>query len=70
MVVDGVLPIDQMKEYSAPVDLLCRRVPREIIEGTYGIRIDVREVEEGGTGKMGWEEMLSAYASKSCLLLL
>lgn len=64
MVVDGVLPIDQMKEYSAPVDLLCQRVPREIIEGTYGIRIDVQQIEEGGTGKMGWEEMLSAYASE------
>ncbi|RSH94638.1 hypothetical protein EHS25_004442 [Saitozyma podzolica] len=62
MVVDGVLPIDQMREYSAPVDLLCRRVPREILEGTYGIRIDVREIEDGGTGLVGWEELLSTYA--------
>ncbi|OWZ64014.1 hypothetical protein AYX15_04113 [Cryptococcus neoformans] len=62
MVVDGVLPIDQMREYSAPVDLLCKRIPREILEGTYGIRIDVRDAEEGGTGKVGWEEFLSAYA--------
>lgn len=64
MVVDGVLPIDQMREYSAPVDLLCRRIPRDILEGTYGIRIDVKDEEEGGTGKVGWEEFLSAYASK------
>ncbi|OCF34123.1 large subunit GTPase 1 [Kwoniella heveanensis BCC8398] len=62
MVVDGVLPIDQMREYSAPVDLLCRRIPREILEGTYGLRIDVREVEDGGSGKVGWEELLSTYA--------
>ncbi|ODO04725.1 hypothetical protein I350_05335 [Cryptococcus amylolentus CBS 6273] len=62
MVVDGVLPIDQMREYSAPVTLLCKRIPREILEGTYGIRIDVREVDEGGTGEVGWEEFLSAYA--------
>lgn len=62
MVVDGVLPIDQMREYSAPVDLLCKRIPREILEGTYGIRIDVKDEEEGGTGKVGWEEFLSAYA--------
>ncbi|KAK8861553.1 hypothetical protein IAR55_002375 [Kwoniella newhampshirensis] len=62
MVVDGVLPIDQMREYSAPVDLLCRRIPREILEGTYGIRIDVRGEEDGGTGKVGWEEFLSTYA--------
>jgi hypothetical protein len=65
MVVDGVLPIDQMREYSAPVDLVCRRVPREILEGTYGIRIDVREIEDGGTGLVGWEELLSTYASES-----
>lgn len=62
MICDGVLPIDQMREYSAPVDLLCRRIPREILELTYGIRIDVKDVEDGGTGKVGWEELLSAYA--------
>ncbi|KAK6907318.1 hypothetical protein I203_101310 [Kwoniella mangroviensis CBS 8507] len=62
MVVDGVLPIDQMREYSAPADLICRRIPREIIEGTYGIRIDVKDVEDGGTGQVGWEDFLSTYA--------
>ncbi|BEI89952.1 uncharacterized protein CcaverHIS019_0300220 [Cutaneotrichosporon cavernicola] len=62
LVCDGVLPIDQMREYSAPVDLLCRRIPRAILEGTYGIRIDVKEIEDGGTGKVGWEDFLSAYA--------
>ncbi|WWC87856.1 uncharacterized protein L201_002753 [Kwoniella dendrophila CBS 6074] len=62
MVVDGVLPIDQMREYSAPADLICRRIPRDIIEGTYGIRIDVRSVEDGGSGQVGWEEFLSTYA--------
>ena len=64
MIVDGVLPIDQMKEYSAPAELVCRRVPRDILEGTYGIRIDVKDEEDGGTGEVGWEEFLSAYASK------
>lgn len=62
MICDGVLPIDQMREYSAPVDLLCRRIPRAILEGTYGIRIDVKEIEDGGTGVVGWEDFLSAYA--------
>lgn len=62
MICDGVLPIDQMREYSAPVELVCKRIPRAILEGTYGIRIDVKEVEDGGTGKVGWEDLLSAYA--------
>ncbi|CAD6570832.1 MAG: hypothetical protein TREMPRED_006051 [Tremellales sp. Tagirdzhanova-0007] len=62
LIVDGVLPIDQMREYSAPVDLVCHRIPREILEGTYGIRIDVKPVEEGGSGRVGWEDLLSTYA--------
>lgn len=62
MICDGVLPIDQMREYSAPVDLVCRRIPRDILEATYGIRIDVKEVEDGGSGKVTWEDLLSAYA--------
>jgi large subunit GTPase 1 len=69
MVVDGVLPIDQMREYSAPVDLLCQRIPREILEGVYGIRIDVKDEEEGGTGLVGWEDLLSTYASTSHVLM-
>ena len=64
MVIDGVLPIDQMREYSAPAELVCQRIERDILEGTYGIRIDVREVEDGGTGRVGWEDLLSAYASE------
>ncbi|EIW66619.1 hypothetical protein TREMEDRAFT_65488 [Tremella mesenterica DSM 1558] len=62
MIVDGILPIDQMREYSAPTDLVCRRIPQEILEGTYGIRIDVKGVDEGGSGHVGWEELLSTYA--------
>jgi large subunit GTPase 1 len=65
LVCDGVLPIDQMKEYTAPMELVCRRVPREVLEGTYAIRIEVREIEDGGTGKVGAEDFLSSYASAS-----
>lgn len=65
LVVDGVLPIDQMREYSAPTDLLCRRIPKEILEGTYGIGIGIKSEEEGGTGMVTWEDLLSSYASKS-----
>jgi large subunit GTPase 1 len=68
MVVDGVLPIDQMREYSAPTDLICRRVPKDILEGVYGIGITVKDVEEGGSGQVLWEDLLSSYASK-CLVV-
>lgn len=65
MVVDGVLPIDQMREYSAPADLVCRRIPKDILEGVYGIGIGIKAVEEGGTGLVTWEDLLSSYASES-----
>lgn len=64
MVVDGVLPIDQMREYSAPADLICRRIPKDILEGVYGIGIGVKLVEDGGTGEVTWEDLLSSYASE------
>lgn len=70
LVCDGVLPIDQMKEYTAPMELVCRRVPREVLEGTYAIRIEVREIEDGGTGKVGAEDFLSSYASEWRLISL
>ncbi len=63
MVCDGVLPIDQMREASAPVELLVRRIPREILEGTYGIRIDVREVEGGPDDR--WSHWLTPAALQS-----
>jgi large subunit GTPase 1 len=62
LVCDGVLPIDQMREYSGPIELVCRRIPKEILDGTYAISIEVIPVEDGGTGKVGGEDFLSAYA--------
>lgn len=69
MVVDGVLPIDQMREYSAPADLVCRRIPKDILEGVYGIGIGIKEVDEGGSGLVTWEDLLSSYASKSAITI-
>lgn len=62
---DGVLPIDQMREYSGPIELVARRVPREILENTYAIRIEVTPIEDGGTGRVKAEDFLSSYASTS-----
>lgn len=64
MVCDGVLPIDQMREHTAPVDLVCSRIPKVILEGIYGIRIPTRPIEEGGTGVPTASELLSVYAGK------
>ncbi|ESK98012.1 ribosome biogenesis gtpase [Moniliophthora roreri MCA 2997] len=63
LVCDGVLPIDQMKEYTGPVSLVAKRIPREVLEATYGLSIHVKSVEGGGDGKTVTAEGLSvAYA--------
>ncbi|KAE9408282.1 P-loop containing nucleoside triphosphate hydrolase protein [Gymnopus androsaceus JB14] len=62
LVCDGVLPIDQMKEYTAPVSLVVQRIPKEVLEATYGLSIKVRGIEEGGNGQVTAENFLIAYA--------
>jgi len=62
LVLDGVLPIDQMREYTGPGELIARRIPKDILEGTYGFRIAIENVEEGGSGQATGLEVLTAYA--------
>ena len=62
LVCDGVLSIDQMREYTAPAELVAKRIPKDIVEGTYGIRIETLTEEEGGNGIPTGLEMLTAYA--------
>ncbi|KAI9653337.1 MAG: hypothetical protein M1831_006042 [Alyxoria varia] len=62
LVVNGVLPIDQLREHTAPAALVAHRIPRAFIEAVYGLKIQVRPLEEGGTGVPSGEEVLRAYA--------
>ncbi|RYO93818.1 hypothetical protein DL762_000868 [Monosporascus cannonballus] len=62
LVCNGVLPIDQLREYTGPVGLITQRVPQPFLEAVYGIHIDTRPKEEGGTGIPTASEFLSAYA--------
>lgn len=62
LVCNGILPIDQLREYTGPVGLVVRRVPQAFLEAIYGIKIRTRPHEEGGTGMPTAEEFLSAYA--------
>ena len=71
LVCDGVLPIDQMREYTAPTALLVRRIPKEVLEAIYGLSIRAKTIEEGGEGKITGPDLLIAYASMctdSCFL--
>lgn len=62
LVCNGVLPIDQLREFTGPVTLVTQRIPQPFLEATYGIQIRTRPLEEGGTGVPTGPELLSAYA--------
>ncbi|GAA5880909.1 hypothetical protein JCM1840_003628 [Sporobolomyces johnsonii] len=62
LVCDGVLPIDQLREFTAPIDLITRRIPQEVLEGTYGLQINTLPVSEGGTGIPTADEFMTTYA--------
>lgn len=62
LVVNGVLPIDQQREFTGPAGLVSHRVPKDFIENVYGIKINTRPIEEGGTGIPTASELLRAYA--------
>lgn len=62
LVCAGVLPIDQLREYSGPAALVAKRIPQSYLEDIYGISIHTRPEEEGGNGIPTSEELLVAYA--------
>lgn len=41
MVCNGVLPIDRLKDYQSPIELLCKRIPKVVLEKIYKIKIEV-----------------------------
>ncbi|RMD43087.1 hypothetical protein DV735_g2026, partial [Chaetothyriales sp. CBS 134920] len=62
LVCSGVLPIDQLREFSGPAGLVAQRIPQAFLENVYGMKIQIRPTEEGGTGTPTASELLRAYA--------
>ena len=62
LVCNGILPIDQLREFSGPAGLVAQRIPQSFFEALYGVKVHKRPVEEGGTGIPTAEEILTAYA--------
>lgn len=44
LVCQGVLPIDQLRDYMAPAALLTERIPKVFLEQTYGIKLHTEPV--------------------------
>ena len=63
LVCSGILPIDQLREFTGPATLVARRIPQSFLELIYGMKMHLRPLEEGGTGVPTSEELLRAYAT-------
>jgi large subunit GTPase 1 len=62
LVCNGVLPIDELREHTGPVQIVTQRIPKFFLEAVYGISIPTKPIDEGGSGVPTPEELLSAYA--------
>lgn len=62
LVCDGVLPIDQMREHTGPISLVIQRIPKSILEATYGLQLPTLPSEEGGDGTITASQLLTTYA--------
>lgn len=62
LVCNGILPIDQQREFTGPATIVAQRIPQWFIEALYGIKIRTRPLEEGGTGIPTGTELLESYA--------
>ena len=62
LVCNGILPIDQLREFTGPAGLVAQRIPQSFYEALYGVKVHTRPLEEGGTGIPTAEEILTAYA--------
>ncbi|EDW65314.1 large subunit GTPase 1 homolog [Drosophila virilis] len=61
MLLNGILPIDQMRDHVPAVNLLCERIPRHILEDKYGIVIAKPLEGEDPDRPPFSEELLLAY---------
>uniref|UniRef100_A0A7S2DHV6 G domain-containing protein n=1 Tax=Haptolina brevifila TaxID=156173 RepID=A0A7S2DHV6_9EUKA len=63
MICDGILPIDQMKEYMEPIRLLCQRLSVRDFQETYVIRLrsQAEREEDPDTPELA-RELLMAHA--------
>lgn len=61
MVLNGILPVNQLRDHVAPITVLGSLIPRHILEEKYGIMIPLPEVDEDPDRSPTSEEILNAH---------
>ncbi|GAM27199.1 hypothetical protein SAMD00019534_103740 [Acytostelium subglobosum LB1] len=62
MVINGLLPIDQLRDFVTPVDAICERVARSYLEDMYAVALPLPKEHEAQDRPPTGAELLSAYA--------
>lgn len=68
MILNGILPIDQMRDHVPPTNLVTSLIPRHILEDTYGIMLPKPMEGEDPDRSPVAEELLNAYGCKTSVL--
>mmetsp|Transcript_2356 Transcript_2356/g.7519 ORF Transcript_2356/g.7519 Transcript_2356/m.7519 type:complete len:575 (+) Transcript_2356:257-1981(+) len=61
MVVNGLLPIDTLRDYRGPISLLCTRIPRWMWLDSYGLRLPMPPDHLPENEPPSVDELLQAY---------
>lgn len=61
MVVHGILPVDQLTDHVAPINLVASLIPRHVLESTYSICLPPPHETEDPDRAPTSEELLNAY---------
>ena len=61
MVVNGILPIDQLRDHVSPITLVCQRIPRIVLEDTYGFRLPAPSAGQSPRRQPTPTELLDTY---------
>lgn len=68
LILNGVLSIDQMKDYVEPVNLLIEHIPKRVFEMFYGIELPKPKEGQDPDRMPLAEELCSTYSSKHFVL--
>ena len=63
LIINGILPIDQMRDYNEPVNLVAHHIPKSVMEMIYGIELRKPKEGEDSNRLPTAEELCSAYSS-------
>lgn len=65
LILNGILSIDQMRDYVEPINLLIQHLPRQVFEILYGIELPKPKEGQDPNRLPFAEELCSSYSSKN-----